>query len=129
MKRNTGALLLASTILFVGLMTIPITHADSVKDSTRLANKAAPIPALKVVGLTDPIDTDFIKQQTPEQNRTITPKVAGQPSVLNSGSALSAAIMTTFGGRGTQFSDVTLLADWDGREDYAADRGQKLDDF
>ena len=54
---------------------------------------------------------------------------SGQPLVLNSRSALSAALMTTIGGRDNQFSEVTLIADWDGREDCAADREQKLDDF
>src|SRR5690349_17954704 len=54
---------------------------------------------------------------------------SGEPSVLNSASALSAALMTTIGGRDNQFSEVTLLADWDGREDCAADRSQKVDDF
>src|ERR1044071_5132910 len=54
---------------------------------------------------------------------------SGEPSVLNSQSPLSAALMTTVGGRDNQFSEVTLLADWDGREDCAADRSQKVDDF
>src|SRR6185369_7327926 len=54
---------------------------------------------------------------------------SGEPSVLNSASALSAALITTIGGRDNQFSEVTLLADWDGREDCAADRSQKVDDF
>src|SRR6266404_382211 len=54
---------------------------------------------------------------------------SGQPLVLNSRSALSAALITTIGGRDNQFSEVTLIADWDGREDCAADREQKIDDF
>jgi hypothetical protein len=54
---------------------------------------------------------------------------SGQPLVLNSRSALSAALITTIGGRDNQFSEVMLIADWDGREDCAADREQKLDDF
>src|SRR6185369_4372243 len=54
---------------------------------------------------------------------------SGEPSVLNAASALSAALITTIGGRDNQFSEVTLLADWDGREDCAADRSQKVDDF
>src|SRR5205085_3627201 len=51
------------------------------------------------------------------------------PTILNAASALSAALITTSGGRDNQFSEVTLIADWDGREDCAADREQKLDDF
>jgi hypothetical protein len=54
---------------------------------------------------------------------------SGQPQILNVASALSAALMTTIGGRDNQFSEVTLIADWDGREDCAADREQKVDDF
>ena len=54
---------------------------------------------------------------------------SGQPTILNARSALSAALMTTLGGRDTQFSEVTLIADWDGREDCAADREAKVDDF
>src|SRR6185503_17110105 len=45
---------------------------------------------------------------------------SGQPTVLNARSALSAALITTIGGRDNQFSEVTLIADWDGREDCAA---------
>src|SRR5436305_3926419 len=54
---------------------------------------------------------------------------SGQPTVLNARSALSSALLTTIGGRDNQFSEVTLIADWDGREDCAADREQKVDDF
>ncbi|HKQ09016.1 MAG TPA: hypothetical protein VJ464_28095, partial [Blastocatellia bacterium] len=54
---------------------------------------------------------------------------SGQPLVLNANSALSAALITTIGGRDNQFSEVALIADWDGREDCAADREAKVDDF
>ena len=54
---------------------------------------------------------------------------SGEPEILNSRSALSDALITTIGGRDTQFSEVVLLADWDGREDCNADREQKVDDF
>jgi hypothetical protein len=53
----------------------------------------------------------------------------GEPQILNPASALSAALITTVGGRDNQFSEVSLLADWDGREDGVADRASKLDDF
>ncbi len=58
----------------------------------------------------------------------LTPQ-SGQPAILNARSALSAAVMTAIGGRDNQFSEVTLIADWDGREDCAADREAKVDDF
>jgi hypothetical protein len=54
---------------------------------------------------------------------------SGEPTVLDARSALSSALMTNIGGRDNQFSEAALIADWDGREDCAADREQKLDDF
>jgi hypothetical protein len=54
---------------------------------------------------------------------------SGQPTVLDARSALSSALITTIGGRDNRFSEVTLIADWDGREDCAADREQKQDEF
>ena len=57
------------------------------------------------------------------------PPLVGLTNVLNSQSALSAALLTTVGGRDNQFSEVGLIADWDGREDCAADHSQKVDDF
>ena len=53
----------------------------------------------------------------------------GQPLVLNAKSALSAALITTLGGRDNQLSEVSLLADWDGREDCVADHSAKVHDF
>ncbi|HVG22319.1 MAG TPA: hypothetical protein VNI02_24995, partial [Blastocatellia bacterium] len=54
---------------------------------------------------------------------------SGEPNILDARSALSAALLTNIGGRDNQFSEVALVADWDGREDCAADREQKVDDF
>jgi hypothetical protein len=54
---------------------------------------------------------------------------SGTPVVLNAQSALSVALMTNIGGRDNQFSEATIIADWDGREDCTADREQKIDDF
>src|SRR5512143_715475 len=54
---------------------------------------------------------------------------AGEPEVLAGNAAFSAAVITTIGGRDNQFSEVALLADWDGREDDVADRAKKVDDF
>ncbi len=53
----------------------------------------------------------------------------GQPSILNTRSPLSAAVFSAVGGRDSQFSEVTLFADWDGREDFTSDRATKVDDF
>ncbi len=54
---------------------------------------------------------------------------SGEPVNMCAGSALSAALITTEGGRDTQFSEVLTLGDWDGREDCAADHSGKVDDF
>jgi hypothetical protein len=54
---------------------------------------------------------------------------SGEPNILDARSALSTALLTNIGGRDNQFSEVALIADWDGREDCAADREQKVDDF
>jgi hypothetical protein len=64
-----------------------------------------------------------------QQSKIQGPPLVGQPVVLNDNAALSAALITTLGGRDTQFSEVALIADWDGREDCVADRGVKIDDF
>src|SRR5579862_698945 len=48
---------------------------------------------------------------------------------MSSASALSAAIITSEGGRNTQFDEVLTLGDWDGREDLSADHSGKVDDF
>jgi len=68
------------------------------------------------------------KPVNPSRNSLPRPQ-SGQPQVLNDRSALSAALITSIGGRDNQFSEVTLLADWDGREDCVADRELKIDDI
>jgi hypothetical protein len=42
---------------------------------------------------------------------------------------MSAAVATFVGGRNGTFNEVDLLGNFDGREDYAADRGAAFDDF
>ena len=54
---------------------------------------------------------------------------SNEPAILAPNSASSAALAVTIGGRDTQFEDVELLADWDGREDLTADRQGTIDDF
>ncbi|HVG20806.1 MAG TPA: hypothetical protein VNI02_17295, partial [Blastocatellia bacterium] len=54
---------------------------------------------------------------------------SGEPNILDARSALSTALLINIGGRDNQFSEVDLIADWDGREDCTADREQKVDDF
>ncbi|MGQ0604336.1 MAG: hypothetical protein ACT4QE_21850, partial [Anaerolineales bacterium] len=53
---------------------------------------------------------------------------SGLPKNLSDQAAYSAAVMTTLGGPNTQFDEVTMLADLDGREDLTADHSVKVDD-
>ncbi len=57
------------------------------------------------------------------------PFSTGLGTSMAAGAPLSAAVITTIGGRGTQFDGVALLADWDGREDLTADHQGLVDDF
>src|SRR5262249_53756035 len=59
---------------------------------------------------------------------SITPE-AGEPVNMKACSAFSAAIVTSEGGRDTQFDEVLTLGDWDGREDFSADHSGEGDDF
>src|SRR5262245_3020896 len=54
---------------------------------------------------------------------------AGEPVNMSACAAFSAGIITSEGGRNTQFDEVLTLGDWDGREDFAADHSGKVDDF
>ncbi len=57
------------------------------------------------------------------------PTIGGLQNSLNGKSAMSAAVMTTLNGSSTtNFRDVMLMADADGREDLAADHAAKLSD-
>jgi len=49
------------------------------------------------------------------------PETVGLPSTLDERAPFSASIATFVGGRNGTFNDVTLLGNFDGREDYAAD--------
>jgi len=54
------------------------------------------------------------------------PETVGLPSTLDERAPFSASIATFVGGRNGTFNDVTLLGNFDGREDYAADRAAKF---
>lgn len=70
-----------------------------------------------------------IKHRNPHNGSSRVRLQSGQPLALNARSALSAAVITTLGGRDNQFSEVALIADWDGREDCTADHAAEVDDF
>lgn len=124
MKRY-AVILLATFGLLVGILLIPTTRAERAetqtpsKDTRPMQNRGVAIGD----GLSTPQD------DSDPQDKVTVDNASGLPSVLNSRSALSAALFTNVGGRGTQFSEATLLANWDGREDFTADHSQKVDDF
>ncbi|HZE72333.1 MAG TPA: Calx-beta domain-containing protein [Pyrinomonadaceae bacterium] len=111
MKRRIALFSLCAVSLVLALLLIPKGQAERDARTTPPVYSA---PRRAVVSRSD----DKIK-----------PEVAGLPNVLDSRSPLSASMLTAVGGSNTQFDEVSLLANWDGREDYTADRGQKVDDF
>lgn len=54
---------------------------------------------------------------------------ANMPLTMNYRAPFSAGVLTTIGGQGSQFEELLMLGDWDGREDLTADHGGKVDDF
>lgn len=133
MRRTTGALLLITLILLAASFLIPTTQAERTSKPGAAPNeKIVPSSGSENLPSSAEIRTGLLTRPTntfAQGKDKIQASAAGQPSVLNPQSALSAAIITTLGGRNSQFSEVSLLADWDGREDFAADRAHKVDDF
>ena len=110
--------------------------APSGKDAVRMATQKIGHgnPDLQIMaGLPPGTGPGGASPVNPPGSRKVTggqgPPLVGQPLVLNELSALSDALIFTEGGRDTQFSEVALISDWDGREDCVADRGAKIDDF
>ena len=56
-------------------------------------------------------------------------KAAGIPNIMSASAALSAAVATNVGGRGSSLAEVDLLGDWDGSEDNVADHSGLVDDL
>jgi hypothetical protein len=113
MKRRIALLLLCAVSVALALVVlIPKGHAERDAKNGRAANSA---PARAVVSRSD--------------RGGIRTEAAGLPNVLNSQSPLSAAFLTALGGVNTQFDEISLIANWDGREDFTADRGHKVDDL
>src|SRR5262245_62155558 len=118
MKRKTGFVLLAAMALSLALLLIPTTQAER-------SRKSLVVPktdAAQLARATSP-------GELATSNDKVWTNVAGLPSNLNSQSPLSAALFTAIGGVNTSFDEVSLLGNWDGREDYTADRAQKIDDL
>ncbi|HEY6328383.1 MAG TPA: hypothetical protein VI756_03530, partial [Blastocatellia bacterium] len=63
-----------------------------------------------------------------KQQKRVRPQ-SGEPQDMSDNAAFSAALMTNVGGRGSQFDEVLLLADWNGQEQFSANHSGKVDDF
>ncbi|MEN3333936.1 MAG: hypothetical protein V7641_3301, partial [Blastocatellia bacterium] len=122
-QTSDGGKISAETLKSLGIRRVPkaklgLAQAKAAQQiASNIGGKITPLPANHRVTVTSP------------QTKTEGPPLIGEPLVLNQNSALSAALITTIGGRDTQFSEVALISDWDGREDCVADRGVKIDDF
>jgi len=132
MRRNTALVLFASLALVLGVMLIPTSRAGGTR-ARRKATEPAIAPVARNTDasrLAERLLAAKRKQMlSASDDGQLQPNAAGLPNVLNSQSATSAMVFTAIGGRGTQFSEVTLLANNDGREDFTADQAQKVDDF
>ena len=120
----------AETIKALGIRRLPkgLSSKDVAKALSKRISRGNPDAADQLrPQLTGPSNAFAVVP--PHGGKTAPQPNAGQPAVLSEISALSAAFITTVGGRDTQFSEVALVADWDGREDGAADRAAKIDDF
>src|SRR5262245_20627456 len=113
MKRRIALLLLCAVSLALALMLIPKGHAERDAMKGRAVNSA-------------PTRTVVSRSGSGGRIRT---EAAGLPNALDSRSPLSAALLTSMGGINTQFDEISLIANWDGREDYTADRANKVDDL
>ncbi|PYS25952.1 MAG: hypothetical protein DMF72_00165, partial [Acidobacteria bacterium] len=110
--------------LSLTLLLLPTSQAERSRKSSVVLN-----PPTSERTVTAPAINFDKLSPSQDQEPKIQPDAAGLPSVLNSRSALSAALFTSTGGPQVQAEEVSLIANWDGREDYNADRGQKVDDF
>lgn len=116
MSRLAGVLAIATCLTFVQadewLVTVNAQRAESRSD---------PVDLSLALGL---------GRATAASGPAVSqPATGGLPNNMNTQSPLSTAVMTTVGGRGTQFSEVSLVGDWDGREDRVADHAQKVADL
>ena len=122
MKRKTGFVLIAAMALSLALLIIPTSQAERPGKI-----KVGPNPDTVTA---QPLVTSLPAERATVDDGKIRPDAAGLPSILDSRSPLSAAaVFTSIGGVSTSFDEISLLANWDGREDYTADRGQKVDDL
>src|SRR5438105_9908881 len=114
MRKGIGLLLFAALAVFAVWPFMPVGHAGNSRETATISNGNSPRARLAAVRATD---------------GSIRPDTAGLPTILNEKAPLSTTVMTFLGGRSALFNDVTLLADFSGRENYIADRGALLQSF
>ena len=107
MKRRFGFALLVALALVLAWLQVPTGHADSSDVETATSASNSPRPSAT--------DKDQVRINA-----------AGLPNILDERAPLSAALVTAIGAPGSIAPEVSLLADFSGRENYVADRGAKL---
>lgn len=122
LRRKRKASAVVTILIYVMAFVLP----SGASARGQVANPLDGTDLFWALGIAPPTPPVMRKAKPPRGNID---SLAGVPGVLDARSPLSVAVMTTVGGRETQFSDVALLADWDGKEDLTADRGHKVDDL
>src|SRR5882724_6138432 len=114
MKRRIGFVLLVTFALFAVWLLTPSSRAGGSGRGDQAKGDASQIGD---------------GHATAVRRGRVGPETVGLPSTLDERAPFSASIATFVGGRNGTFNDVTLLGNFDGREDYAADRAAKFDDL
>ena len=108
MKRKTGFGLLVAMALSLTLLLLPTSQAERSRKGSVVPN--APFTSDRTAAA-PAINFDRLSPNQ-DQEPKIQPDAAGLPSVLNSRSALSAALFTSTGGPQVQAEEVSLIANW-----------------
>lgn len=116
--------------LFLAMLIIPAGEASRSTGEVATTNEAS--SKKDVPELTPPAPRAGAKTEAPPAPAKDEPGgenlSAGLTAVLNGQAPLSAAVITALHNPSTAESAVSLLASWDGREDFTADRAGKVDE-
>jgi hypothetical protein len=116
MKRRIGFVLLVTFALCLTWILVPSSRAGSQgKGGTAKIQKAGPASGGNPVKV--------------QRSGRVHRESGGLPNTFDERAPMSAAVATFLGGRNGTFNEVDLLGNFDGREDYAAERGAAFDDF
>lgn len=129
--RRTATVLFASTLL---VSSAVLRTQSLAQESTDALEPGLDAELVRSLGLVRPAARAGLEKKGADSTRTVqsqggSREAIGVAEVLDARGPLSAALLTAVGGRGTQFSEISLLADWDGREDDSLDRAAKVVDF